>query len=145
MYSFLYILIYSYNCQHKNEYRRSIDDYQPAAPVRRKIGLYWILAMLRIALTFAPQTGYIHPDEFFQSIEVISGMSLFYRVPMLVFQHIFISFKQEITSTLMFISRGNSIPRFLYAPHSFLSSWLVCLMQFSRDCLRIRFISLDCH
>ncbi|KAL6424418.1 hypothetical protein ACFW04_009888 [Cataglyphis niger] len=59
--------------KHKNEYRRSIDDYQPAAPVRRKIGLYWILAMLRIALTFAPQTGYIHPDEFFQSIEVISG------------------------------------------------------------------------
>lgn len=59
--------------KHKNEYRRSIDDYQPAAPVRRKIGLYWILATLRIALTFAPQTGYIHPDEFFQSIEVISG------------------------------------------------------------------------
>ncbi|XP_029174641.1 GPI mannosyltransferase 4 [Nylanderia fulva] len=59
--------------KHKNEYRRSIDDYQPAAPVRRKIGLYWILAALRIALTFAPQTGYIHPDEFFQSIEVVSG------------------------------------------------------------------------
>lgn len=74
--------------QHKNEYRRSIDDYQPAAPVRRKIGLYWILATLRIALTFAPQTGYIHPDEFFQSIEVISGMSLFFelRIP---FQHSF--------------------------------------------------------
>ncbi|GAB1869655.1 Mannosyltransferase [Camponotus japonicus] len=59
--------------KHKNEYRRSIEDYLPAAPVRRKIGLYWILATLRIALTFAPQTGYIHPDEFFQSIEVISG------------------------------------------------------------------------
>ncbi|XP_011866784.1 PREDICTED: GPI mannosyltransferase 4 [Vollenhovia emeryi] len=59
--------------KHKNEYRRSIDDYQTAAPVRRRIGLYWILAALRIALTFASQTGYIHPDEFFQSIEVISG------------------------------------------------------------------------
>lgn len=45
--------------------------------MRRKIGLYWLLVALRIALTFAPQTGYIHPDEFFQSIEVISGMLLF--------------------------------------------------------------------
>lgn len=44
-------------------------------PVRRKIGLYWILAILRVALTLIPQTGYIHPDEFFQSIEVISGMT----------------------------------------------------------------------
>ncbi|XP_020290813.1 GPI mannosyltransferase 4 [Pseudomyrmex gracilis] len=59
--------------EYKNEYRKSIDGYQPAAPVRRKIGLYWILAALRIILTLAPQTGYIHPDEFFQSIEVISG------------------------------------------------------------------------
>ncbi|XP_071650491.1 GPI mannosyltransferase 4 [Temnothorax longispinosus] len=59
--------------KHKNEYRRSIDDYQTAAPVQRRIGLYWILATLRIVLTFAPQTGYIHPDEFFQSIEVVSG------------------------------------------------------------------------
>ncbi|XP_012058639.1 PREDICTED: GPI mannosyltransferase 4 [Atta cephalotes] len=59
--------------KHKNEYRRSIDDYQIAAPMRRRIGLYWILAVLRVVLTFVSQTGYIHPDEFFQSIEVISG------------------------------------------------------------------------
>ncbi|XP_053996200.1 GPI mannosyltransferase 4 isoform X1 [Hylaeus anthracinus] len=57
----------------KNEYRRSIDEYKPAIPIRRKIGLYWILASLRIILTLIPQTGYIHPDEYFQSIEVISG------------------------------------------------------------------------
>jgi phosphatidylinositol glycan class Z len=69
--------------QHKNEYRRSIDEYQSAKPVRRKIGLYWILAALRIALTFVPQTGYIHPDEFFQSIEVISGKLLLYCFSML--------------------------------------------------------------
>jgi len=43
--------------------------------MRRRIGLYWILAVLRVVLTFVSQTGYIHPDEFFQSIEVISGMS----------------------------------------------------------------------
>lgn len=59
--------------QHKNEYRRSIDEYRPAIPIRRKIGYYWVLAALRIALTLTPQTGYIHPDEYFQSIEVISG------------------------------------------------------------------------
>ncbi|EFN88229.1 GPI mannosyltransferase 4 [Harpegnathos saltator] len=59
--------------KHKNEYRNSIENYLPIKPVRRKIGLYWILAVLRIALTLVPQTGYIHPDEFFQSIEVISG------------------------------------------------------------------------
>lgn len=37
------------------------------------MGLYWILVVVRIILTFIPQTGYIHPDEYFQSIEVISG------------------------------------------------------------------------
>ncbi|XP_076238216.1 phosphatidylinositol glycan anchor biosynthesis class Z [Calliopsis andreniformis] len=57
----------------KNEYRRSIDEYRPAIPIRRKIGIYWFLAGLRIILTLIPQTGYIHPDEYFQSIEVISG------------------------------------------------------------------------
>lgn len=56
----------------KNEYRRSIDEYKPAAPLKRKIGLYWVLVALRIILTFIPQTGYIHPDEYFQSIEVVS-------------------------------------------------------------------------
>ncbi|XP_076763483.1 phosphatidylinositol glycan anchor biosynthesis class Z [Xylocopa sonorina] len=57
----------------KNEYRRSIDEYKPADPIKRKIGFYWILVALRIILTLVPQTGYIHPDEYFQSIEVISG------------------------------------------------------------------------
>ncbi|XP_003707649.1 phosphatidylinositol glycan anchor biosynthesis class Z [Megachile rotundata] len=57
----------------KNEYRRSIDEYRPAVPVKRKIGMYWVLAALRIILTLIPQTGYIHPDEYFQSVEVISG------------------------------------------------------------------------
>ncbi|XP_006607828.1 GPI mannosyltransferase 4 [Apis dorsata] len=57
----------------KNEYRRSIDEYKPAIPIKRKMGLYWILVIVRIILTFIPQTGYIHPDEYFQSIEVISG------------------------------------------------------------------------
>ncbi|XP_050345092.1 GPI mannosyltransferase 4 isoform X2 [Nymphalis io] len=34
---------------------------------------YWILVFIRFALTLIPQRGYIHPDEFFQNVEVISG------------------------------------------------------------------------
>ncbi|XP_038220928.1 GPI mannosyltransferase 4 [Zerene cesonia] len=34
---------------------------------------YWILVGLRFALTLLPQTGYIHPDEYFQNVEVIAG------------------------------------------------------------------------
>ncbi|CAK1540301.1 unnamed protein product [Leptosia nina] len=34
---------------------------------------YWILVFLRFALTLLPQTGYIHPDEYFQNVEVIAG------------------------------------------------------------------------
>lgn len=59
--------------EYKNEYRRSIEEYKPAIPIRRQIGLYWVLAALRFFLTLVPQTGYIHPDEYFQSIEVVSG------------------------------------------------------------------------
>lgn len=85
-------------CQHKNEYRRSIDDYQTAAPVQRRIGLYWILATLRIVLTFVSQTGYIHPDEFFQSIEVISGNTIILLFQL--FQH-FILYLILITCFLL--------------------------------------------
>jgi phosphatidylinositol glycan class Z len=35
--------------------------------------LYWYLALARIILVLIPQLGYIHPDEFFQSIEVEAG------------------------------------------------------------------------
>ncbi len=27
----------------------------------------------RIVMVFMPQSGYIHPDEFFQSVEVVTG------------------------------------------------------------------------
>ena len=30
-------------------------------------------ALLRWVLVFVPQIGYIHPDEFFQSVEVMTG------------------------------------------------------------------------
>lgn len=38
------------------------------------IAAYWCLAFLRIILVCIPQTGYIHPDEYFQSVEVFAGM-----------------------------------------------------------------------
>ncbi|XP_041975581.1 GPI mannosyltransferase 4 [Aricia agestis] len=34
---------------------------------------YWLLVFLRFGLTLLPQTGYIHPDEFFQNVEIIAG------------------------------------------------------------------------
>lgn len=34
---------------------------------------YWVLAVLRVFLVLMPQSGYIHPDEFFQSLEVMAG------------------------------------------------------------------------
>jgi len=36
--------------------------------------LWLCLVVLRLAWTCLPQTGYIHPDEFFQSVEVASGL-----------------------------------------------------------------------
>ncbi|XP_043671977.1 GPI mannosyltransferase 4 [Vespula pensylvanica] len=59
--------------RHITEYHRSIDEYKPISPIKRKMKSYWILAIFRILLTFVPQSGYIHPDEYFQAIEVISG------------------------------------------------------------------------
>ncbi|XP_077291612.1 phosphatidylinositol glycan anchor biosynthesis class Z [Arctopsyche grandis] len=37
---------------------------------------YWTLAALRLALIFTPQRGYIHPDEFMQTLEPIAGRAL---------------------------------------------------------------------
>lgn len=34
---------------------------------------YFFLVVIRIGLVFLPQNGYIHPDEFFQSTEIING------------------------------------------------------------------------
>ena len=35
--------------------------------------IYWLFVILRIVLVFYPQSGYIHPDEFFQTVEVVVG------------------------------------------------------------------------
>ncbi|KAI5748924.1 hypothetical protein M8J76_003345 [Diaphorina citri] len=41
--------------------------------VRSDLSIYWLAAFLRFVLTLLPQSGYIHPDEFFQSTEVVIG------------------------------------------------------------------------
>lgn len=42
-------------------------------PVRLPLS-YWILVFIRFLLTLLPQRGYIHPDEYFQNIEIIAGL-----------------------------------------------------------------------
>lgn len=34
---------------------------------------YIFTVIVRIVLVFLPQTGYIHPDEFFQTVEPMAG------------------------------------------------------------------------
>lgn len=38
--------------------------------------IYIVFVFLRILMTLLPQSGYIHPDEFIQSIEVVGGKIL---------------------------------------------------------------------
>lgn len=44
----------------------------------KNIRTYFVLAIVRVLLVFIPQFGYIHPDEFFQSMEVMAGRILLY-------------------------------------------------------------------
>lgn len=41
--------------------------------------LYLIFAVIRILLVLIPQCGYIHPDEFFQSTEILLGTYMFIK------------------------------------------------------------------
>lgn len=42
----------------------------------KNVRTYFVLAIVRVLLVFIPQFGYIHPDEFFQSMEVMAGKEL---------------------------------------------------------------------
>uniref|UniRef100_A0A182TH70 Mannosyltransferase n=1 Tax=Anopheles melas TaxID=34690 RepID=A0A182TH70_9DIPT len=48
-------------------------QFQSIKPKDPSLVSYFILSFLRIVLVFVPQLGYIHPDEFFQSVEVVAG------------------------------------------------------------------------
>lgn len=63
---------------------KAINTHQSAANVKRKdefrvnnknfhFFTYFLFIVIRIVLVFIPQCGYIHPDEFFQTTEVING------------------------------------------------------------------------
>ncbi|RZF39822.1 hypothetical protein LSTR_LSTR000470 [Laodelphax striatellus] len=54
----------------------SCDEPTDEAVVNLSLASYWLLAAVRVALTLLPQNGYVHPDEFFQSIEVVAGSAL---------------------------------------------------------------------
>lgn len=54
----------------RSEFLRAITFRNP---VRLPLA-YWVLSLIRFGLTFMPQWGYLHPDEFFQNVEVIAGM-----------------------------------------------------------------------
>ncbi|XP_012278705.1 GPI mannosyltransferase 4 [Orussus abietinus] len=56
---------------YKNVYSK--PNYQDVKQIKSDMILYWVLAGLRFFLTLLPQRGYIHPDEYFQSIEVVAG------------------------------------------------------------------------
>lgn len=45
----------------------------PPPPHPRHQRTYYVLCALRLLLVLVPQTGYIHPDEFFQSLEPMAG------------------------------------------------------------------------
>ena len=38
-----------------------------------RLVLWFFLVVLRIGSSIVPQPGYIHPDEFFQTVEVVAG------------------------------------------------------------------------
>ncbi|XP_023037611.1 GPI mannosyltransferase 4 [Drosophila willistoni] len=43
------------------------------APTDKYLNTYFFFVVLRLVLVFVPQLGYVHPDEFFQSVEVMTG------------------------------------------------------------------------
>ncbi|XP_026842224.1 GPI mannosyltransferase 4 isoform X2 [Drosophila persimilis] len=47
--------------------------WQNRVPTDRHVNTYFFFAVVRLALVFVPQPGYVHPDEFFQSVEVMTG------------------------------------------------------------------------
>lgn len=45
---------------------------------------YVVLAVLRVVLTVIPQTGYIQPDEYFQSIEIVNGKKVLHYLNVVI-------------------------------------------------------------
>lgn len=67
------------NKPHPNDKYNFTDFNENKAPINLSLAPYWFLVFLRIALIFIPQDGYIHPDEYFQSLEILNSKIYFYR------------------------------------------------------------------
>uniref|UniRef100_A0A1B6M3X5 Mannosyltransferase n=1 Tax=Graphocephala atropunctata TaxID=36148 RepID=A0A1B6M3X5_9HEMI len=60
-----------------NEKEETEDDLRnestrSKAELNLSLAPYVLLAVLRVVLTLVPQTGYVQPDEYFQSIEIVT-------------------------------------------------------------------------
>lgn len=53
--------------------RKYMKNFAYIQSKSKYIKIYALLVAVRILLVFLPQTGYIHPDEFFQTVEVMAG------------------------------------------------------------------------
>jgi len=81
--------------------------------------LYWIFVVLRIVMVFLPSnSGYVHPDEYFQSVEVIVGDV------MEVESHR--TWEFNVTQPL----RSPSLPMFVYGSPLYLLKFLNYLLHF---------------
>lgn len=96
------------NKKYKDEESKNSNQHEK----KYKNMSYWIFAGLRIVLTLIPQTGYIHPDEYFQSIEVIAGnvISSWNITKLILIVFFFVS--QGIVLILMLINPGNLMQHF---------------------------------
>jgi phosphatidylinositol glycan class Z len=52
-----------------------LPNFESNADMNLSLVPYWFLAFLRVVITLLPQNGYIHPDEYFQSVEIVAGVS----------------------------------------------------------------------
>lgn len=55
------------------EARMKLDKKFTKNVKKYEIHVYFVLVVIRVLFVFIPQYGYIHPDEFFQTTEVVSG------------------------------------------------------------------------
>lgn len=55
--------------------------WQNRSPGDRHLSTYFCFAAVRLLLVFVPQLGYVHPDEFFQSVEVMTGEDWLLQCP----------------------------------------------------------------
>jgi len=56
--------------------------WQNRSPGDRHLSTYFCFAAVRLLLVFVPQLGYVHPDEFFQSVEVMTGEDWLLQCPL---------------------------------------------------------------